>query len=236
MSELDRVTNERILRALDSDGLVSGAVFDDIEQEAVLIGDYWIGLDPRIPWQLTQGIRNQFSDLSPVRLRLDLARIEPRDGHMTPLRKAHWWGAKLDWSKVLTSKQGREARYGDPDRLLPRLPRPPQATFWWNFPRDQKHGEFQIEEFDAELGQSLVTRYLHALLDPKTERFFHVDGALKTHTEHTYREAYDLGVSKSATYEKLFRVDHPMDSEAWMTLVATFFTGSRLVKEYFLGE
>lgn len=236
MTSLDSATREIVQQAFDSDGLVSGSIFEDLELEAVLIGNYWVGLDSRIPWQLAQGIRSQFEDLSSVRLRLDLSRVEPREGHQTPFRKAHWWGAKFDWAKVVASRQGRETRYADPERMLPRLKQPPQAAFWWNFPRDQTLGEFQIEEFNVELGGELMTRYLHAIIDTKTQRFVHVDGALKTYSEDTYLSAYEQGVSKASVYEKLFRVDSSMDKEKWIVLVGTFFMGSALVREYFDGE
>lgn len=229
----------RLAGATDNDQLVAG-VFDEIEQDWVRTGAFWIRLDRRVPWQLAQCFRQHSYLLSGLRLRLDLSQIESAKQHLSPLRKAYWWGAPFRWDKVHAGRGPIETVHADPMDPLQRLNRVAQARFRWNFPRDENIAVLQIEEFRDAVGTpngDLSTRYLHSILDLHDRTFKHLDGAVKSYTAETYAVAYDNAEVKAPVYQKVFRTDEhlKLDDTAWMAIVASYFANDELIREYFDG-
>ena len=223
----------------DHDGLVS-RVFDEIEQDWVRVGQFWVGLDSRIPWQLAQCFR-KYSELLPgLSLRLNLKDIDPAKGHRSPLRKAYWWGAKFRWDDLQSYGGPIVTVHADPTSPLRALENVAMAVFRWNRPRNEPIAILEIEEFrdsPQTPAASYTTRYLHSILDLKERKFFHLDGAIKTYTPDGYQRAYEGQDEKAPTYEKMFRTDQRMSvgEETWLDCVATFFALDPLVREYFGG-
>jgi hypothetical protein len=236
-------TRESLLTFLsshtDHDGLVSG-VFDEIEQESVRVGRVWVGLDCRIPWLFAQCIRQHPELLCGLSLRLDTSKLDPVEGHRSPLRKAYWWGAKFRWDQLDSYGGPIRTVHADPSNLLQRLDRVARATFRWNRPRDEPIAILEIEEFQdtpETTAASPTTRYLHSIMDCEKRQFCHLDGAIKTYTPDGYVQAYAGAEEKAPKYEKLFRTDERMGvlEEPWLACVASFFAGDQLVREYFDG-
>lgn len=231
-----------ILLALrtDGDGLVSG-LFEEIEQDWVRVGRFWIALDARIPWQLAQCFKQHPPLLRGIRLRLNAASIERVGEHPSPLRKAHWWGARFRW-KHLDSYGGPIVTvHGDATDPIQQVGMVAKAVFRWNRPRREPIAILQIEEFrdsPQTPAASFATRYLHSIVDLRRRRFIHLDGAIKTYTRDGYVRAYEGAEEKAGKYEKLFRTDDElsMRSKEWLDCVATFFANDELVREYFGGS
>jgi hypothetical protein len=229
----------KVASASDNDGLVGG-VLDEVEQEWVRIGGYWIGLDPRIPWQLSQCFRQHRALLQHLRVRLYTANIETSGEHRSPLRKAFWWGAQFKWSEIDKYRGELKTVHADPLDPIQGLDFVAKATFKWNFPADQPIAVLQIEEFrdtPETPAATFTSRYLHSVLNLTEKTFTHLDGAIKTYSPELYLRAYDGNDIKAEGYEKLFRTDAPveMDDRAWLDHVASFFPGDHLVREYFGG-
>lgn len=223
----------------DYDGLVS-QVFDEIDQDWVRVGQFWIRLDSRFPWQLSQCFSTHAELLPGLSLRLDLSAVEPVQAHERPLRKAYYWGGKFRWEDLDSYGGPIVTKHGDSNSLIQSLSYVSQVIFRWNRPRDQPIAVLQIEEFregpEAPEG-SYTTRYLHSILNRSKHEFFHLDGAVKTYTSEAYARAYAGQQVKSSKYEKLFRTDQAMaiGTEPWISCVASFFALDRLVMEYFDG-
>ena len=229
---------ERLAEALDDDGLVAG-VFDEIEQDWVRVGQHWVGLDRRLPWQLSQCFRQYSELLADLHLRLDLSEIESANKHASPIRKAYWWGAPFRWDR-LDDHRPVETVHADPSSTIQSLNFIAQARFRWNFPVGQNIAVLQIEEFrdtPETPGGSFTTRYLHSILRLGERKFVHLDGAIKTYTLGTYADAYANPEVKAGAYEKLFRTDEKLrlGDDAWIAVVASFFANDELVREYFGG-
>jgi|SRR5882724_730531 len=230
---------KRLVDATDNDGLVAAA-FDEIEQDWVRIGQHWIRLDRRVPWQLSQCFRQHSMLLADLRLRLDPAEIEPADEHESPLRKAYWWGAPFRWDRLDSYRGPVETVHADPASPIHRLNFIAQARFRWNFPSGENIAVLQIEEFRDTPGTpagSFTTKYLHSILRRDQRKFVHLDGAIKTYTSRAYADAYANPEVKAGVYEKLFRTDEKLKlgDDAWIAVVASFFANDELVQEYFGG-
>lgn len=239
-SSSEAALRARLVAAADSDQLAPGP-FDEIEQEWVRIGKFWVGLDERLPWQLSQYFRENRTLLSGLRLRLNVEQIHSVDGHASPLRKARWWGAPFRWERLESYRGPVVAVHADPSKPLHQLSHVEQVRFRWNVPSDQNIAVLQIEEFaDGKVtpGGTRSTKYLHSILDLELRKFKHLDGAIKTYSPEMYMSAYSGLDLKAGTYEKLFRTDDEfvMGDDTWMNVVATFFANNELVREYFGGE
>jgi hypothetical protein len=86
----------------------------------------------------------------------------------------------------------------------------------------------------------VVDKYVHSLRDTHARRFMHLDGAVRVYRKEDYRRRLgtDLrqGRSLALRYEKLFRVDGPIPDQDWAELVAHFYRGNELVREYLEGQ
>jgi hypothetical protein len=88
----------------------------------------------------------------------------------------------------------------------------------------------------------VANRYLHARWDVRTERFIHLDGAVKVYDKARYevRVGTDLRdrrpEAEADDYHKLFRLDAPLELEEWSRLVACFYHENELAAEYLDGE
>lgn len=228
-----------LISRTDSDGLVSG-VFDEIKQDWVRVGRFWVHLDRRFPWELAQCFCQHPDLLAGLRLRLDPTEVAPAEGHPWPMRKAHWWGAHFRWEDLESYGPEIKTVHADPTNHLQALNKIAKAVFRWNRPRDQNIAVLQIEEFRDEprAGKDLTTRYLHSILDRQKRAFTHLDGAIKTYTPEGYARAYDGADEKSDRYEKLFRTDDafPLGEQPWLACVASFFRLNEMVREYFGGS
>jgi hypothetical protein len=224
----------------DDDGLTTGLLFADMDQENVRIGDVWVGIDDRLPWRLGEYLRARRELWSALRLRLDLRRFETTDGHASPLRKAYWWGPRFDWSEIDSRDRGSSTVYADPTKTLHALGRVEMSRFDWDFPKDERIGILQIHEFanspNKAASDGRTALYLHSIRDRDAKHFVHADGAVKTFTDEAYQVAYAGGGTKASRYEKLFRLDGQIDNSVWFPLVACFFSGNPLIQEYFHGE
>lgn len=225
--------------SVDGDKLTAG-LFDEIEQDWVRVGGFWVRLDHRLPWQLAQCFRKHSDLLSGLRLRLNLGEIESVAKHASPLRKAYWWGAPFRWDDLDSYPGPVKTVHADPTDLIQKMNRIAQARFRWNFPTDEEIAVLQIEEFRDSPGTpagSFTTKYLHSILDLDKRTFGHLDGAVKTYTPETYAEAYEGADVKAGVYEKLFRTDDKLKlgDAAWIDIVASFFANDELIREYFGG-
>lgn len=225
---------------MDNDGLTSGALFEELEQGQdqgfVKIGNLWVGVDRRVPWEQIVAIRKYFRNLSTVRLRLDPSNTIDASSFNGYFRKAHWWGPKFNWNKVNEGKLGAITVYGDAEKAIHTLGFCSKTKFRWDFPKDKKISTFQVEEFlnaPSTGSNNITTRYLHSIHDQVAKVFSHYDVAVKTFTEDSYIDAYNADWIKGEGYEKLVRIDGIIERATWLDLVASYFSTNPLVEQYF---
>jgi hypothetical protein len=88
-----------------------------------------------------------------------------------------------------------------------------------------------IERIDFE-----GARYLHAIYDPKTYAITHFDGALRIYTAEQLRTRHGRHLRNSGKMglrKKIFRIDKPMDREAFSRIAQAFFIWNYDLAAYF---
>lgn len=92
------------------------------------------------------------------------------------------------------------------------------------------------DSFRARSEAGVSTRYLHARWDPASERFVHLDGAWKLYAPETYALRLQTDMrkfsGKASSYQKVFRIDAPLEFTDWGRLTAKFFKENELALEY----
>jgi hypothetical protein len=79
--------------------------------------------------------------------------------------------------------------------------------------------------------------YLHSRWDVRTERFIHLEGAVKVYDKARYEVRLRTHLRdrrpgvEADDYRKLFRLDAPRELEEWRRLVACFYHKNELAVE-----
>jgi hypothetical protein len=87
-----------------------------------------------------------------------------------------------------------------------------------------------IERVDLE-----AARYLHAIYDPHTSAITHFDGALRIYTVEQLKTRHSKHVRNSGNMglrRKIFRLDEPIDREAFSLIAQAFFIWNRDLATY----
>jgi len=178
-----------------------------------------------------------------VRVALDERRMRYRAEHDAILERDHWYGPPLDDAILddLHSLLG-ETVHGDP-REGRSSHHPYVATFFhWTrgTGREDFYKTVEIEELVAVAQDEdglVLARYLHAIRDTQRRVFIHCDGAVKAYERASYpRFVKDFRErERPAHYRKVFRLDGEIRTEQWSNVVAQWFRGNLLVKEYLSG-
>lgn len=100
----------------------------------------------------------------------------------------------------------------------------------------------QIEELvtadsiRASSESGVSNRYAHARWSTSEKRFIHFDGAHRTYSREAYPQRLQADLrkfdGKAARYQKVFRVDAPLNFDDWARLTVKFFEENELVSEY----
>lgn len=88
-----------------------------------------------------------------------------------------------------------------------------------------------------DVGESAEAFYVHARIEPTSNRFVHLDGATIRYDPETKTRLFRLGAKlKGLDYRKHFRVDGSIEASAAFEIARAFFPIEELADEYFLGE
>lgn len=137
----------------------------------------------------------------------------------------------LNWDGIARLK---ELSHGEmrPDTFLDHYE---VTQFCWT-PRDDGI-HFICEELPREDSVDFQgARYLHAIYEPRTHRIIHLDGALRIYTAEEFKERAKVHVRNSGKVgarRKIFRIDVPIDRDAFSLVAQAFFIWNNDLAVYF---
>lgn len=82
-------------------------------------------------------------------------------------------------------------------------------------------------------------RFVHSMIDPKTNLPYHIDGAIRAYTEEKMIDRMSVNMSKAGRdteYTKLWRIDGVISVKDWKSLINFFYRENNLVLEYLEGN
>jgi hypothetical protein len=213
----------------DADGLV---LVDDIDRDLARIGAKYYEIDRSVSWRLKEAL----AGLNGVKVRLVSDNPVPYP-EFEPLREAHWQGPHFDFSTIDTKKHGSKTVHGDTDFVRSiQYGAHRKAFFEWQYPQRETIAILQIELFVFEMKTRYKSLYLHSIRDREKKKFTHLDGAIKMYSnEASYMDSFGIGLIKSETYQKSFRIDGTIADEDWRDIIGAFFDSNPLINEYFEG-
>ena len=173
-----------------------------------------------------------------VRIRLDPDVIGLRSALQVALEFAHWWGPRFsnDLQSIPTGVTWHEA--DDRQRYFSGIH---HTDFWWHEQNDLKTLECEEVLDIPSLGVGRDVwgcRYVHSIVDPKTDLPNHLDGAIRLYDENRMVERLDVDLmhaGRHSDYTKLWRVDGPIALDRWKELITHHFRDNELVGEYLGG-
>lgn len=115
-----------------------------------------------------------------------------------------------------------------------------RTEFYWSY-RD-KVKTFEIEELSSSsriYDSYYLNRYIHCEREVETQKFRHLDGAIKVylHSQFAGRNSSFMPKElKSYSKIKLWRIDGDILFPAWSELISLFFKGNEMILKYFDPE
>jgi hypothetical protein len=173
-----------------------------------------------------------------LRIALDPDLVGLAETALTAIELQYWWGPHfLD---ELPSVQLGVTRHDNDEieRIFNGISR---TEFWWY---EQEERTFECEEVldNASLGVSddhFGCRFVHSIVDAKTGRSKHLDGAVRMYDQEAMLSRLDVDLmhaGRRSQYTKLWRVDQEIDVRTWKALINDYFRDNHLVGEYLGGK
>jgi len=167
-----------------------------------------------------------------VSVRLDPFLWGPSDSFPQTMYKMIVYARPLNWDGIGRLKEGHHGQM--------RADNPNEngeiTEFLWE-PRDDAI-HFVCEELpSAKCVEYRGARYLHAIYDPGKRSIIHFDGALRIYTApqlEERRKRHLRYAGKAGVRTKVFRIDQPLDREAFSLIAQAFFVWNRDLATYFL--
>ena len=173
-----------------------------------------------------------------LRIALDPDLVGLAETALTSIELQYWWGPHF--SDELPNVQLGVTRHDNDEieRIFNGISR---TEFWWY---EQKERTFECEEVldNPSLGVSsdhFGCRFVHSIVDPKTGRSKHLDGAVRMYGQEAMLSRLDVDLmhaGRRSQYTKLWRVDQEIDVPTWKALISDYFRDNHLVGEYLGGK
>lgn len=180
-----------------------------------------------------------------VRIALDPHSVGLPSTYRTPVELQYWWGPGFD--DDLTKIPLGVTRHEASERLRA-FHGISHIEFWWHCQNgiQSLEGEEVIlnrtfgTNFNsgAEADENYGLRYVHSMVDEKTELPYHLDGAIREYDVASYIERLDACIDaagRNSRYVKLWRVDGPLAIQNWKELICHFYRDNTLAGEYLGG-
>jgi hypothetical protein len=164
-------------------------------------------------------------------VRLDPFLWGPCDSFPQMMYKMLVYAKPLNWDGIA---QLREQHHGQmrPDRVGDRSER---TEFCWDPRNDGVH--FTCEELPSKERIDFEgARYLHAIYNPGSGSITHFDGALRIYTPEQLEDrqkGHLRNAGKVGLRRKIFRIDQPLDREAFSLITQAFFIWNDDIATYF---
>jgi hypothetical protein len=166
-----------------------------------------------------------------VKVRLDPFLWGPSDSFPQMMYKMIVYARPVNWDGI---GRLREQHHGQM-----RADKSPERSELTEFVWDPRDGRIHficeelppIERIDFE-----AARYLHAIYDPDTSSIVHFDGALRIYTPEQLRTRHSKHLRNSGKMglrRKIFRLDKPIDREAFSLIAQAFFVWNYDLATYF---
>lgn len=220
---------------VDEDGLVPLAAFD-IQGDALCCDNHAFFIVQTLPagnvnyWLLQELARAGLTDS--VRVRLDPLLHGPLGELGGHFFKMDMWGRQLDWQRIRSLREVEQGRWKSEEHSS-------VSGSFTDFAWTPGGGEvsFTCEELPLpEDVQLRGARYLHAVYDIASDQLIHLDGAIRAYTGPELEDRLATHVWKAGKVglrRKVFRTDHPIDTERMGALVQAFFVWNSDVSRYF---
>lgn len=174
-----------------------------------------------------------------VRVRLDPDMVGLADTAAHTMELDYWYGPKFneDLSSLQTGVTAHTA--DERQRFFHKISR---TEFWWQRRTKETSAELilEAEELrDSESGADrtkLHCRYVHSVIDAKTNRIEHLDGSIRAYTPEEMITRLDVDLKRAGRqteYTKLWRVDGTIEIGRWKSVIHNHFRDNALVSEYF---
>ena len=243
----------------DKDNLLIGPV-DKItfKKQGVLTDQHFILYNSMLPGTWLVGgfvdelLKTAFK-LSPEKLGLSVKKnsVLSRDHYFPYITKAYIRGPRGLSESILTDPNFPE----DPSGTVTVHKRLGDHPLYQLFPLDRlevmwsrkgDHKTIQIEELvdpspinpRSKTKDGVINRYIHARWNINNRKFSHFDGAVRIYKNNLYEQRLGTDIKKCSTkpnYQKLFRLDAPLDLQSWCDLTSRFYYENELVCEYLGG-
>lgn len=242
-------TFPRIFEQRDDDGLVPMGLLNSEMPGVYRIGELVLFASPYLRRSLSRLntlneallSRLQQATTNPdltVKVRLDPDVVGLASTLQASLEFAHWWGPHFadDLGSIPTGVARYEA--DERQRFFSGIH---HTDFWWHEQNDLKTLECEevIDIPSLGVGRDVWgCRYIHSIVDPKSELPNHLDGAIRMYDEDRMIQRLDadlMHAGRRSDYTKLWRIDGPIPLNQWKELIAHNFRDNELVGEYLSG-
>lgn len=187
-----------------------------------------------------QRLQNLHNSELQVQIALDIDLIGLFGTEQAELEYQYWWGPKFneDLSSIPygVTKHNNE-HY---DNVFTNLC---FTEFGW-YLQDERQ-TFECEEvvdqpniLDNKI-EYYGCRFVHSMLNPKTNLPNHLDGAIRAYTDEKIINRLNISIDKSerdSWYTKLWRIDNDIPVSLWKELITHYYRDNMLVGEYFSGQ
>jgi hypothetical protein len=246
---LARRVAPQVFAAEDKDGLVDLRGLKAVQPGVYQFGDVVLFAHPFMRRSLSRW-NNLNGDLlaalsdaaalkgATVRVRIDPDMVGLAASVMRPLEFDYWYGPRFDdaLNSIPTGVTRHEA--GERERFFFGISR---TEFWWQSRDDQHILEAEeVRDRPTVAGETdhFGCRYVHSIVEEKTGRIVHLDGAIRAYDEEALIERLDKSIAEAGRdtqYTKLWRADGDVPFSFWKRLVHSYFRDNPLVTEYLTG-
>ena len=183
-----------------------------------------------------QSFRN--SDVK-VQIAIDIDFIGLASSYVKTFEYQYWWGPKFsdDLSQI---QYGTTVHINENYNSL--LFPIKQTEFRWYEQGDMR--TFECEEIldtpnISESAEELYgCRFVHSMVDNKTNRPIHLDGAVRAYTMEKMCERLETNIDKTGRdtiYTKIWRMDNLLSIIDWKELITHYYRDNMIIGEYFGG-
>lgn len=194
--------------------------------------------DAKTPPQLIQSLIVQTKFQNSVSLRLDQTISLPKEYYKPFMRDFAevYQGKEIDLDEIHFPLHPGKSEFFcvyNPETMK-------KIQFKISHRKDSEHW-IEVEELWSMNGKEeqeiFITRYLHSIFNPKTNKFVHVDGSFNFYKNDKYKVRVDKQINAHANlHVKQWLVEGEVEVLDWAKMILYFFNDSDLILDAFKGD